>query len=182
MEIHHIRAVILSSLSKLGPLRNARAVLVLLAGALLTWYSLAHSIPRAAAGPKIGEHIAGLPIGPKLTLVLATAPSCQYCKASMPFYRELGDRARREQLGLSLAVPLSREDAALYLQEYELDWRVADLDAAKVGVVGTPTLMLVNSEHNIIRVWMGFLAQNEQKEMFQDIMALCAECLSVGPS
>jgi len=101
------------------------------------------------------------------TLVIALQQGCQFCAASMEFYKRLTEQAKQNRNARIIAVfPNKVSEAKLYLQERGLgvsDIRQVSLSALNVS--GTPTLILVNREGIAERIWVGQLAGSEESQV-----------------
>src|SRR5712691_5803145 len=82
------------------------------------------------------------------TLLLALSQGCRYCSASAPFYQRLTkEMSGRKNIGVVAVFPQPVSDARSYLNNLGVsvaDIREVSLD--DLGVIGTPTLILVNKE------------------------------------
>jgi hypothetical protein len=107
------------------------------------------------------------------TLLLVVQSSCQYCTASMPFYRKLEElsQARRD---VRIFVVTQDTDivARKYLDEHKLNLPV--VPSINVGnqlnVTGTPTLLLVDRSGKAKGVWVGLLSSSRQSEILQSLL------------
>lgn len=107
----------------------------------------------------------------KRTLLLALQPGCRFCSESAPFYKELVKRqAERPDLKLVAVLPSRVADSNAYLDSLGVtiqEVRQARLDA--VGVAGTPTLLMVNSEGVVTGVWRGLLDSAHEAELLEKL-------------
>jgi hypothetical protein len=97
------------------------------------------------------------------TLVLALSSQCHFCKESSPFYRrfqqEVGNRFRTVAL---FPQPVAEAEHYLTAEGVHFDF-VKQFAPAAVGVRGTPTLLLVDAEGIVTRVWVGKLNEEEEE-------------------
>ena len=93
------------------------------------------------------------------TLVIALSEGCRYCLASGPFYQRLTKEVSgSKNIGVVAVFPQPVNDARNYLNSLGVsvaDIRQVSFDA--LGVIGTPTLILVNKEGVVINAWRGQL-------------------------
>jgi hypothetical protein len=99
------------------------------------------------------------------TVVLVLQEGCHFCAASMPFYRIIANEVKqRSDLRLAVLIPTDADHAKRYLDEHALEASVvrqASFEA--LGVVGTPTLLIVDASGAIVDVWQGVLSDQEQR-------------------
>lgn len=99
------------------------------------------------------------------TLILPISTQCHFCKESTPFYRRLRAEIGR---GLQTVVLLPQPVAAAetYLKEEGLQAdQVQEVPLGKVGIRGTPTMLLVDSKGVVSNVWRGCLQTLEQERV-----------------
>jgi hypothetical protein len=104
----------------------------------------------------------------KRTLVFALQEGCGYCLASFQLYRDLLASVSPDRLSVFVIVPGPPEEARSYLREHGLpflDVRAADFD--EIGVVGTPTLLLVGADGRLEEQWTGKLPPSKEAEVFR---------------
>lgn len=102
------------------------------------------------------------------TVILALSSYCQYCKASAMFYRSL---VEAQQPGSYEVVAVTRESmevaqpvlAGLGIESVR---RVIQADLGALGVVATPTLLMVNDGAKVEASWTGKLTESQEKEVF----------------
>ncbi len=100
------------------------------------------------------------------TLLLVTASTCHFCTASMPFYKRMMGVARQQHVRV---VGVTREDPGTnqkYLVSYGVSVdRVVAAEANKIGVMGTPTLLLLDVKGRILHVWSGQLESSREAQV-----------------
>ncbi len=125
---------------------------------------------------KAGDQLPGLDAykwkAHERTLVLALRNGCHFCEASMPFYHKLAQLEQSNQIGVHL-VALFPDDPAVVrqvLQTQQLTLEVLPLfELGQVKVQATPTLMLVDEQGRVSKVWMGQLPAAEEAEVIAAI-------------
>jgi hypothetical protein len=104
------------------------------------------------------------------TVLLALKSTCRYCSDSMAFYGRLQHRIQDAHGHL---VVLWQDTAGLardYLQGHRLSVdSVVLVSFARLGIPGTPTLMLVDPAGMVRGVWIGYLAEAEQNEVLSAV-------------
>src|SRR5258708_6938490 len=106
------------------------------------------------------------------TLVLALRSGCHFCEASMPFYRRLAQLEQSNQIGVHL-IAVFPDDPAVVRQVVETQQLtievVAGFELGQVKVQATPTLMLVDEQGRVSKVWMGELPAAQEAEVIAAI-------------
>jgi hypothetical protein len=102
------------------------------------------------------------------TLVIAIRRGCPYCDASLPFYKQLGQQEQSNLLRAHVLVvmPDDGSSGSGFLRKNDVDAQGIfgqNLDALKV--LGTPTVILLDSDGRIEREWIGQLAPGEEEEV-----------------
>ena len=98
------------------------------------------------------------------TLLMALSDKCHFCSESAPFYQRLSKDHGNTRLVAVLPQPI--EDGKKYLNHLNVsvdDVKQAPLTA--VGVEGTPTLILVDSNGVAVKSWVGKLASGRETEV-----------------
>ena len=106
------------------------------------------------------------------TLVLALRNGCHFCEASMPFYRRLAKLEQSNQIGVHL-IAVFPDDPAVVRQVVETQQltieAVPGIELGQVKVQATPTVMLVDEQGRVSKVWMGQLPAMEEAEVIAAI-------------
>ena len=99
------------------------------------------------------------------TLVLALSTQCHFCTASAPFLHTLASKAGKE-VKIVAVLPQSVEEGRKYLiSEAVRADQTEQADLNRIGVRGTPTMLLVDSGGIVTNVWVGKLQQNQQEKV-----------------
>lgn len=104
------------------------------------------------------------------TLLLALSSTCHFCTQSAPFYQRVVKERGDTQLVALL--PQSAEEGRSYLEQLNItvaDVRQASL--ARLGLSGTPTLILVSERGIVSDVWVGALAPSKENEVLSRLRA-----------
>jgi thiol-disulfide isomerase/thioredoxin len=101
------------------------------------------------------------------TVILALSTYCPYCKAEARFYRALASEAKQGHFAVIALLPQPRETISRSLESLGLE-QVADVrqeDLKKVGAVATPTLILLDGNGTVLRVWRGQLSSTQEAQV-----------------
>jgi rhodanese-related sulfurtransferase len=120
-------------------------------------------LPIAAVGAPLSILRVALN-GHPLSLVLVTSPNCPHCQASASFHGRVCDEASRHGVPMYVAVP-EPAVAKEYLEASDLS-RCTVVGWADLAfrVAGTPTLMAVNQQSRVGRIWIGRPMTDEGQE------------------
>lgn len=163
-------------------------VAVLLSAVLVKAYLLpapSPHIPPALAATSVGtslkRQLPGIDWGKNgQTLILALSTHCHFCTESAPFFRRLGDEARKN-VNMVAVLPESVAESEQYLKNegVHVD-QVKQASPGSIGVRGTPTMLLVNGRGAVTRVWVGKLGPRDQEQVLSVLSGAQAVVLSVG--
>src|ERR1700679_3452326 len=148
-------AVIITSVVLLGFLGNF-------------WWTSRHAnlSPQAIALTGSTVHLSGVDFAQrKKTLLLVISPTCHFCRASEPFYRQLAQTTGLKT-HLVAVVPVPQADAERFVHSSinsSLEVVSASLD--DVHVEATPTLLLVDAHGRVEKAWVGQLDDSGQKQV-----------------
>ncbi len=169
-------------------LEIATNIAVLVAAAVVVAYFGAQFLrggsPRLPAGPRAGSRLVGLEgysfTANRKTLILALRTDCKYCEASIPFYKELATTLSLAACGENLLAVFPDDQASVqaFLSSEELAVpAVSNVSLTKLGVSGTPTLILVNDQGTVLEAWVGQLAPEQERKMLEEVrsQSLCGD-------
>ncbi len=156
--------------NRLENLANLATILVslLLSAVLIKVFLLPQSgtVPgptQARAGMNIKQSLPGVDWAKnKRTLVLALSTQCHFCTESAPFYQSV-QKERAKDLKLVAVLPQAVDEGRKYLEGQGVqvdDVKQAPLNA--IGVIGTPTLLLVDGKGTVAQVWEGKLQADQE--------------------
>ena len=105
------------------------------------------------------------------TLLIALQAGCHFCTESAPFYRRLvASASHNENLSLMAVLPQDPNAARQYLDSLgisSVDFKWSEL--TKIGITGTPTLLLLD-DHGVVRAfWVGKLSVDQEDEVLRRI-------------
>jgi len=110
--------------------------------------------PEIAKGTEIKLPGAS-PATPQPTLALALSKNCHFCQESVGFYQKLTAFKNSSPQGLRMVavLPQSKEEAAGYLKEHGIGAdEVISMEVTKLGVRGTPTLLLLDGQNKLVEM------------------------------
>lgn len=158
----------------------AIVVVALLLGVVLV---KRHLLPAGGAAPpeppppiQQGAKLTALDVDwPKSerTLLLVLSEGCRFCTESADFYRRLGGaRAGREDLRLIAVLPQEDSAARAYLDRMGVAVdEVKQVALGRVGVRGTPTLIMVDGSGSVEASWVGKLPAEKESEVLARFQA-----------
>lgn len=125
---------------------------------------------------KVGDQLPGLRAynwkAHQRTLVLALRNGCHFCEDSMPFYRRLAKLEQSNQISVHL-IAVFPDDPAVVRQVVETQQLTIEVvpgtELGQVKVQATPTLMLVDEQGRVSKVWMGQLPPAEEADVIAAI-------------
>ena len=136
------------------------------------------SQPVNIKGKKIA--VPGLDFGAsRSTLILALSSTCHFCNESMGFYKSLAASRTRDSKDLRIVAVFPQ--AATYAEEH-LKSKDVSVDGvlsaplASIGVIGTPTLILVDSKGVVQESWRGKLTAPSEKSLIGRLQQICPPC------
>ncbi len=100
----------------------------------------------------------------KQTLILAISSSCHFCTDSAPFYRKIAQSKGNTRLVAVL--PQGLDAGRKYLERLGIsvdEVRQSGLD--KIGVRGTPTLLLIDNSGFVKESWLGKLSSGDEEKV-----------------
>jgi thioredoxin-related protein len=106
-----------------------------------------------------------------LTLVMVMQVGCHWCEESASFYRVL---STRESMGRKFHVvavlPQPLKESQNFLRTLNISIQdIRQQEFQQLGVYATPTLILVDGTGRIKAIWVGKLAPDSEKEVFEDL-------------
>lgn len=135
--------------------------------------ALASTIPSGIVRGGTFPAIAGVEFdAADRTLILALNTGCHFCEESLPFYKRLPSHASQTGTGTQVVAifPNETDEAREFLTAGNLEFRVLGRqDFAKLGIEGTPTLILLNRDGKVQSVWRGELSASDQDKVLSAI-------------
>ena len=130
--------------------------------------------PVSFAALRIGERVSLVGVDwskNERTLLMALSDQCHFCSASAPFYQRLTkEMSAQENIGLIAVFPQPANEGRNYLNSLGIsiaDVRQSSFDA--LGVLATPTLVLVNKEGIVVNSWRGQLPPDKEDEVLNEL-------------
>jgi thioredoxin-related protein len=105
------------------------------------------------------------PDGKHKLLLIAMSTTCSFCKASVPFYKQLLARPIPDTKVVGLFPQGDGE-----VKEYEKNMGLSlpfksNIAFDRMGVVGTPTVILLDASGHQEKSWMGLLSQADRDDL-----------------
>jgi thiol-disulfide isomerase/thioredoxin len=159
--------------AKLEAIANVTVIVVALAAGYMVLngkVARPHLPQSIAAGDQLGQ-VPGIDWSRhRRTLVLALNSDCHFCQDSAPFYQRLAKAqpAGAQDVAIVAVFPNDAEAVRQVIKDEGLALRsIPAVPLEKLGVVGTPTLMLVDSQGRVERTWFGLLTAREEVEVMR---------------
>lgn len=106
------------------------------------------------------------------TLVLVLQKGCRFCENSAPFYRQLAEMERQQQLKAHVVAVFPNEAAQVetVLHEQQLQFEtIPNISLKSLNVIGTPTAILSDQKGRVVKSWIGQLPLDLQQEVIATI-------------
>ena len=104
----------------------------------------------------------------KQTLLLAISSNCRYCTESAGFYKRL--LSETADTKIVAVMPQEAAQARQYLTNHEIQLNdIKQLGLGSLGVTGTPTLILVDTNGVVIGWWVGKLSPTQEAEVLEKL-------------
>ncbi len=140
------------------------------------WQSRPAPAGPAADSVKVGDQLPSLPSynwkAHDRTLVLALKNGCRFCEESIPFYRKLAELEKSNQIDAHLIAVFPDDPAVVRelvkMQRLEVE-AFPGIELGQVKVAGTPTLILVDRQGRVFKVWIGELESAGQADVVNAI-------------
>lgn len=130
--------------------------------------------PEIEAGDQFDQLGQVVPAGSDRALVVALAPTCHFCEESMPFYKRLVEERNRKGSKVKVIAAVGREDAKADEQQKLTSAGVQPdavvvlpFDAIKLR--GTPTIVLVDNQGEVQKVWIGKQPASGEEEILETL-------------
>jgi len=159
--------------TKLEAIANVMVILMALAvgSVVLTRYETTFRAPRSVA---TGDHLPKLSgldwSSHRRTLLLVLNTGCRYCQESVPFYQKLAQTQRPDGAALEIVAVFPNEAQMVrqFTAREGLTIRsVPGVLLEDLRVNATPTLLLVNTEGRVERLWVGILTSRQEIDLLK---------------
>jgi hypothetical protein len=147
------------------------SVVFVLAGGII-------SVPRKNESPLVrtGETFPQIPTynfpaKPEKTLVLAISANCSFCQASVPFYKNLASAiAANSGVAIVAILPEGKNETHDFVEQIGSSIpAITGQNFRDLHISGTPTLLLLDSERRVEKIWMGKLSLEQEQELLENI-------------
>jgi hypothetical protein len=108
------------------------------------------------------------------TVLLYTNSNCQFCQASIPFYKRLiarrDERRSRVPIVAIAKQPQQVLDDYLRLNGVQVDKAIELKDLSKFSMNSTPTLLVVDSKGVILDIWIGLIPSGDEEKALNVVL------------
>jgi len=139
--------------------------------------------PRIPRSLTVGDRQAQVPgidwSQHRRALVLALNSGCHYCQDSVPFYQKLAqaERPKGDDLEIVAVLPNGPEAVQQLLKDDGLAIRaVPAVPLERLGIVGFPTLLLVDREGRVERSWVALLTPRLELDVLSVVSGSTEDC------
>ncbi|HEX8369579.1 MAG TPA: redoxin family protein [Pyrinomonadaceae bacterium] len=107
----------------------------------------------------------------KKTLVLYISTTCRYCNESSPFYKLLAEKYSSDKnIKLIAVLPQPVDESKEHLKDLGINiGEVYNSQLKSIGVIATPTLLLVNDSGVVLEYWRGKLTSQRESEVLSKL-------------
>jgi thioredoxin-related protein len=113
------------------------------------------------------------------SLLLGISATCHFCKASLPFYKQLVAQLQGK-VDIIAVLPQSQPEAESFIKDAGLNGiRVVSAKLRTIGIYGTPTLLLVDSKGKVKSAWVGELDNTRERQLISTVVP---SGTSIGPN
>ena len=100
------------------------------------------------------------------TVVLVLSTQCHFCTESAPFYQRLAKGVQSRDFGLVAVFPQEAVRGEIYLKDLGVSvHQVIQSHPSKLGVGGTPGLILADGEGVVSHAWIGRVSPERESEI-----------------
>lgn len=104
------------------------------------------------------------------TILIAMQTTCRFCHESMPFYKRLVEEAKRKNVKLVAVFPTDIKSSSEYLREFGIaDLEVLQMPLTAISATGTPTLIIIDSNSEVLGAWVGKLTPSSEDEVLNQL-------------
>ena len=158
---------------------TANVAIILAAVAVVTVAYREHLHPPIQTRAPINDISLGAPapfsvpsaVADQKTLALVLNTHCHFCDESSLFFRRLSNAlAPRKNVHLIALFPQPEDEARTYLKQKQI--QISDVQQhalTSIPVVGTPTLLLLDSSGKVVQKWRGRLGPTEEETVWQSL-------------
>lgn len=118
----------------------------------------------------------------KKKVLLAISPTCGFCRSSSTFYRTLIQNSPTDQVQTIALIPSDVKDslkpAELGIEQINL---IDSRDLATIGVMATPTVIVLDGPGKVLASWTGKLSPEQEKEVYRHALGLFPQDSSLPP-
>jgi len=119
-------------------------------------------------GQKLDNLLKGMNGNKNQTLVVALSTTCHYCEESIPFYNRLTEiqHETNSPVAIFAVFPNSEIEVREYVRRAGLNISTtAETNFKALNLVGTPTMILLDSSGVVQNFWVGKLSKDQEQEV-----------------
>ncbi len=130
------------------------------------------AISNASVGNDLKAQLPGVDwSGNGETVLLALSTHCHFCTESAPFFRQLSQESGTK-FKIVAVLPESATEAQNYLEREGIHVdKLKQMPLDRLGIAGTPTMLLVDHAGRVAQTWLGKLPPDQQAEALKTIVA-----------
>jgi len=117
-------------------------------------------------------HLESAALSGRGTLVVAIKYGCSHCERDMPFYKMLVTREQKKTIHshvVFVAPDTTNEMREMIGPAVGGDHLVSDVPLSWLGVSGTPTLLFVDPNGMVTKVWVGEVSTRFQSDVLSEL-------------
>lgn len=104
------------------------------------------------------------------SLVLGISTTCHFCNESLPFYKQLTDRAQG-RIQVFAVLPQTQTESSRYLADAGLSAvHEVSADLGSIGVYATPTVLLIDNNGKVKSAWIGKQDEAGQRKILTTLL------------
>lgn len=106
------------------------------------------------------------------TVVVALNSKCDFCKESLRFYKQLAETQRKKGTSSTIVAifPDTDYEVKEFMRQNDFDMKsISNIDFKAIGLVSTPTMILVDSSGKIVDFWIGKLSNDVEQQVLKGI-------------
>jgi len=104
------------------------------------------------------------------SLLLGISATCHFCKASLPFYKQLAAQLQGK-VDVIAVLPQTQAEGESFIKDAGLNGvRVVSAKLGTIGVYGTPTVLLVDNNGKVKSAWVGQLDNARQQQLIGAVL------------
>ena len=110
----------------------------------------------------------------KNTLLLVLSKDCHFCSESVPFYQKISQEfSNSPSVKIAAVFPQDVQTAQEYMKTNNLGInQIYQANPPSLGVGGTPTMLLIDGNGNVVETWFGKLFPDEEQKVLNRLRSV----------